>query len=1147
MNKAVKCLITKDFVIIDDLKYNFESSITQEEIKSYQNPSWDELLESNAEYLREMGEKLFQRVFSGEVLQKYKSTTPKPLALNLSNELSALPWEIMFDSSDWIARKRGIFRGVKTEQVSPDIIPKPGILKVLAVVADPLLESEHEQIWGDIILNSVCHIDNLRNLASERFPLEIRLLSNATKVKLQNEVSKNYHVIHYIGRISVKSLALESRHGFLDLAHEEWLEEQLTAAIRGGARLFILDAGFSKDNNHLVHRMVKFIINTGIPVVIATQGKISEYGENVFIRTLYGRLSTGKSIDEAIMDTRRNMSTEWQINPWEWTIPVVFVNDSLLEYEMPLNLIDAEMTEMISDSKTRVLEKNNGKANKMMKREENFVGRNREISEILRSLDPDAEEFKNIICLYGEDGIGKTSIAMEAVRRMEQWYDEVFWFSEGFDPLKHISKDGRFLDRLARKCEINLKLNNNPKDLSRKIKERIKDGYKRLIVIDGADSIVESGQFINIFRELPQTLGILLITSKPTALNAGHICVGPIGGKEASALIKAYTASSNTQLSSEEIDEAVLFAGGHTLILRLLASIASIPGKSLKYIINILKEEKENILDGVLKHSLEMCGDECKEILYAVGFFYPTTGLKTLKQIAKLTTADFDKGLKQARDLAMVEYYEDAERFSLHPIIRQEVIRFIESPEKKALYQDRFIELYSEFLNATIPMTNPEVAAKALGAPMLQGKTSERIQQAAKEILVKPALRMMESELNNCLLALEWSLEKDDADTATKFLDNLDDFLRSNGYWNEAIYYSKKVAESWHKHEEYRAEAACLFNLSVLYQNRGSQYEALINYKDALEAAEKAEDKELEAEILNGLGIAYRDKGQWDEAIEYFQKACEIFKETGKESEELAVINRIGLIYQQTNRWNEAITYFERSLEVSRKINDKKGEATALSNLARCYQMEGDEYQKVIELYESSLEKFENLGMEKEKQDILFSLGIVNQEYEDLDAAMNYYQQVLDISIKTDDYATQRTALNNIAFIHSRNQEWLESASACLEAFQLAMKTGSAEAIDSLRTIMQISRYMLDDNQFVLSAQLSQQLSQLIQESETKDEAMRTALAICHGVFTVINFVSASEGDKNSELYREAMELAFTLDEKTNSALDLNQWLEGEE
>ena len=125
------------------------------------------------------------------------------------------------------------------------------------------------------------------------------------------------------------------------------------------------------------------------------------------------------------MEARREMAGDWQAGAWEWAMPILFINDSLLAGEAPLSLMDADMVKMMADPKVSIIEPPKPTLDPMMTREEKFAGRERELSDVLRSLDPESQDGVRIACLYGDAGMGKTAIAIEAVHRMAEWFDDV--------------------------------------------------------------------------------------------------------------------------------------------------------------------------------------------------------------------------------------------------------------------------------------------------------------------------------------------------------------------------------------------------------------------------------------------------------------------------------------------------------------------------------------------------------------------------------------------------------------------------------------------------------------------------------------------------------------------------------------------------
>ena len=112
----------------------------------------------------------------------------------------------------------------------------------------------------------------------------------------------------------------------------------------------------------------------------------------------------------------------------------------------------------------------------------------------------------------------------------------------------------------------------------------------------------------------------------------------------------------------------------------------------------------------------------------------------------------FDKAMKRVIGLSLVESYQQGKRLGLHQMAKAKAEQILSEDQDKEKYQERMAEYFMEFLNATAPMTQPDTATKAIEPQMPEGMTKNQIQEVAMEMLVKPALNMMETELGNCLI-----------------------------------------------------------------------------------------------------------------------------------------------------------------------------------------------------------------------------------------------------------------------------------------------------------------------------------------------------------------------------------------------------------
>jgi tetratricopeptide (TPR) repeat protein len=403
---------------------------------------------------------------------------------------------------------------------------------------------------------------------------------------------------------------------------------------------------------------------------------------------------------------------------------------------------------------------------------------------------------------------------------------------------------------------------------------------------------------------------------------------------------------------------------------------------------------------------------------------------------------------------------------------------------------------------------------------------------------------MLETDLINCLLVLEWLLDKDELDTANRFFGSLSSFLITRGYWDAATRYCKGIVEGFGNRGKHYTESIVL--LGALYQGQGRWNEAIECYRSELKAARESKDKELQANILSGLGKVYTAQRKWDEASKYLKESREMFQCLGDEAGEAIVLNTLGELHRQTGRLEEAVGCFESCREISERCNEKLAEADSLNNLAICY-LDMEKHEDAAKCYKASLKIYRGLGDKPGQRNVLNNLGALYYEKADPDRAMQYYQDSLKIGREIGDRDGQQALLGNMALVYSTQGQWLKAAGACLESFQITVQIHYSVVIDLLKKIRDVSKNMLRAGEFAIPAQLVQRLSQVIQSTEAVDDEMRMALAICHGVFTIIGFMAMCECDRESDVYKEALELARTLDENTGAILNLKlvEWLKG--
>jgi len=135
--KAIKCFITFKSAVINDVPVAINPSLSVEEFKD--DIASIRLNEFNEQRLRDFGIKLFQRIFTDNALEQYQSSDPSAIALSVSDNLASIPWELLHDGTNWVARTREIIRVATTGRNTPDFIQKQGNLRILTAISGPIL------------------------------------------------------------------------------------------------------------------------------------------------------------------------------------------------------------------------------------------------------------------------------------------------------------------------------------------------------------------------------------------------------------------------------------------------------------------------------------------------------------------------------------------------------------------------------------------------------------------------------------------------------------------------------------------------------------------------------------------------------------------------------------------------------------------------------------------------------------------------------------------------------------------------------------------------------------------------------------------------------------------------------------------------
>jgi hypothetical protein len=291
------------------------------------------------EELVEMGEKLFQVLFPGEVRRLYDVARALQDGRRLNVVFTSMidwiadkPWEFAYDPSrkNFLAVEDVNFiRNALTAIPADRIEPRPGPLRILVVVAQPL---------GTASLS----VDDETNVIRSGFYrlleeglAEVDVLLNATPAALHSKLESTAQpidVLHFIGHGAYDP---KTDMGYLLFENEQGGIQQLDSQVlrqiicRRDIRLVFLNScdsgrGGRADFNRGV---APALVAGGVPAVVANQYSVLDSSATSFARHFYWALAQGRAIGDAARESRVAVNYSVSGEAIDWAVPVVYARN----------------------------------------------------------------------------------------------------------------------------------------------------------------------------------------------------------------------------------------------------------------------------------------------------------------------------------------------------------------------------------------------------------------------------------------------------------------------------------------------------------------------------------------------------------------------------------------------------------------------------------------------------------------------------------------------------------------------------------------------------------------------------------------------------------------------------------------------------
>lgn len=559
-----------------------------------------------------------------------------------------------------------------------------------------------------------------------------------------------------------------------------------------------------------------------------------------------------------------------------------------------------------------------------------FVGRIEDKAWLLKKLRSDKTE--RIVALYGFGGIGKTTLAAEAVYIV---YKEKR-FKDGIAVIRcqELVSAAEILQQVLARFD----LQRRTPELSQ-IEEVEKDifpllgGKKALIVLDN----VEPGLAIN--KAVTTLATVSTITILITSRERLSTSVVPLEARreltelspeESLHLLAQYLEKPVSALSSSErvaAQNIVEKLKRHTLAIKIVGGYTSRYRRDLETVeeelddlqraIGITDDEDLPIKLAFAK-SIESLTPDARKLFFALAAF-PSIEFSRKAAIAvaqHLNAAEAERNVDALVPIGLVDAYtiqsmplkSARERWRLHPLMRalsQEYFEQWEAHERFAL-QHKVATLYADYSH-TILVEHSNMAED-----------------------------LISYDEANITGALEWACQEQQHVLVVALCEGLQSFWVKRSRIKDGLYYlprgieaAQTIAQSTSTDSDYQRLASLQQTYGQLLQHDGQIDEAAIRFEEALTLFNRMPNREGQYKTLVSLGEMAHHRGTLKEAEQHYRQSLEILRDLqgepdGQEGGEKRILYQqhegeiltfLGQIAQQRGRLREAEGYYKQSME----------------------------------------------------------------------------------------------------------------------------------------------------------------------------------------------------------------------------------------
>ncbi|WP_201363866.1 tetratricopeptide repeat protein [Dictyobacter formicarum] len=269
--------------------------------------------------------------------------------------------------------------------------------------------------------------------------------------------------------------------------------------------------------------------------------------------------------------------------------------------------------------------------------------------------------------------------------------------------------------------------------------------------------------------------------------------------------------------------------------------------------------------------------------------------------------------------------------------------------------------------------------------------------------------------------------------------------------------------------------------LGALLRQLGNYAEAEVYLRSSLATHQR---NPAEAEYIGWvqyeLALLLHDQGDFPLALTCIQQAQTQFKDCGQERGLARVLDVQGMVYQDQARYAEALHCFEQAIDICVQQEDGLGHARALHNRATAYGALG-QYSRAVRDFEESLRLFNELDRPVDQYWVMVDKSAIHILQDKLDLAEQACQEVLPRFRERQLRRGEALTLRTMGDLYRQKQEMQRAHNFYSEAWKLFNALG--DRLNIALTLQIIGSLFFEEGIYLEARENYEQAQFLAQES----------------------------------------------------------------